>query len=308
MAFAGFPILGISKDCESMQKVQKIAVIIPAYNAESGLEKSVRSVLAQTLRDLEVWIVDDGSKDRTGVIADVLAGGDSRVHVIHQKNCGCYQARLAALKRIKTPYFGFVDADDLIEPTMYEKMLAFMECEGLDVVQCGYDINSVVEAWEGPRGIIKGKDRIVDQYVRQMLVEGNWGGAFVWNKLYRNKYDFSLFDQTDKDTTYEDMIFNLQFFLNVEGIGFLDEPLYHYIINAESSVSNFSWKTLHDFKECIRVRKIMIPKYNIATAKQLNRHWMMMNVRNAVVCALRSKWTFRERMRLAYNALKLFWQ
>lgn len=288
--------------------IAKIAIIIPAYNAESGLARSVESLVAQTFSDIEIWIVDDGSTDRTAEIADCLAKQDARIKVIHKENSGCYQARLAALRLIRTQYFGFVDADDWVEPEMYAKMLALMERESLDVVQCGYDINGRVEAWGGPRGIIKGKDEIVDQYVKHMFVEGNWGGAFVWNKLYRNKYDFTQFDPTDKDTTYEDMIFNLQFFLMVEGIGFLDEPLYHYVINAGSSVSNFSRKTLHDFRECIRVRKIMIPQYHIVNAMQLNRHWMMVNIRNAVICALRSKWPFRERMRLAYDALKLFWE
>ena len=121
----------------------QVAVIIPAYNAESGIEKSVRSVLAQTLQDIEVWIVDDGSNDKTAEIADSLVQVDKRVKVIHQENCGCYQARLAALKLIKTPYFGFVDADDLIDTTMYEKMLSIMVANNFDVVQCGYDINGV---------------------------------------------------------------------------------------------------------------------------------------------------------------------
>lgn len=283
----------------------KIAIIIPAYNAGAGLEKSVRSVLSQTLHDIEVWIVDDGSKDKTSEIADSLKQMDGRVRVIHQENCGCYQARLAALKLIKTPYFGFVDADDLIEPTMYEKMLLSMESNNLDVVQCGYDINGIKQEWRGPSESLNSRCDVLKRYVIPALVEGVLGGTFVWNKLYRNKYDFSTFDPTDKDTTFEDMIYNLQFFLRVERMGFVDETLYHYIINEGSSVKNFSTKTLHDFEECIRIRKAVIPQYGLENARSFEWRWRLTNVRNGVVMAFRSRLSLVERISLVYKAVML---
>lgn len=275
----------------------KVAIVIPAYNAEGGLEKSVRSVLAQTLREIEVWIVDDGSQDGTGKIADRLANEDARVQVLHQDNCGCYQARLNALKQVKAPYFGFVDADDTIAPEMFEKMLAFAERENLDVVQCGHDVNGRRVEWEGDSDILPSHDVIVEKYVTPLLIEGVLGGAFVWNKLYRNQYDFGKFDPTDKDTTFEDMIFNLQFFLSVRRMGFLDEPLYHYYINEGSSVRNFTAKTLKDFGECIRVRKAVIPMYGVDGSDALCRHWLWMNARNGIVTAMRSRLPLATRLK-----------
>ena len=283
----------------------QISVIIPAYNAESGLEKSVRSVLAQTYRDVEIWIVNDGSLDRTGEVANRFARQDSRVHVIHQQNCGCYQARLNALKKIKTPYFGFIDADDLIEPSMYAKMLSFMEANNFDVVQCGYDINGVKQEWLGPQEALNCRDEVINKYVSPALVAGVLGGTFVWNKLYRNKYDFSTFDPTDRDTTFEDMIYNLQFFLTVERMGFIDEPLYHYIINEGSSVRNFTEKSLHDFKECIRVRRAIIPLYDISDVERLNRHWLRTNIKNCLISALRSRLPMSIRIKNALSILKV---
>ena len=282
-----------------------VSIIIPAYNAESGLEKSVCSVLAQTYRDIEVWIVNDGSCDRTGEVANRLARQDSRVHVIHQQNGGCYQARLNALKKIKTPYFGFVDADDLIEPSMYEKMLSLMEANNFDVVQCGYDVNGVKQEWLGPQQALNCRDEVLKRYVSPALVAGLLGGTFVWNKLYRNKYDFGTFDPTDRDTTFEDMIYNLQFFLSVERMGFIDEPLYHYIITEGSSVRNYSDKTLHDFGECIRIRKAFIPQYGFENARLLEWQWRLRNVRNCVVSAFRSRQPITKRISLAYKTAKL---
>ena len=267
----------------------QVSIIIPAYNAEAGLEKSVRSVLSQTLQDIEVWIVNDGSKDSTGAIADALARHDQRVHVIHQMNCGCYQARLAALKRITTPYFGFVDADDLIEPDMYEAMVSFAKQQNLDVVRCSYDGEKDLGIWNEDDLVLDGKDSVVRQYVIPALIRGICGGTFVWNKLYRHQYDFSLFDPTDKDTTFEDMIFNLQFFTKVERMGFISRPLYHYIVTDSSSVSNYTEKTFHDFKECIRVRRNMLPHYGVQNTGRFAKEWFSLNRLNGIKAVLKSR-------------------
>ena len=113
----------------------KVAIIIPAYNAVDSLEKSVRSVMRQTLENISIWIVDDGSIDGTGELADTLAKKDARITVIHQQNQGCYMARLSALKKINADYFGFVDADDEILPTMYSTMVAIAEQNNLNAIR-----------------------------------------------------------------------------------------------------------------------------------------------------------------------------
>ena len=171
---------------------------------------------------------------------------------------------------------------------MFEKMLAVMEREGLDVVQCGHDVNGRNVEWKGVSGILPSHDEVVEKYVTPLLIEGTMGGAFIWDKLYRNQYDFEKFDPTDKDTTFDDMIFNLQFFLKVQRMGFINEPLYHYCINEGSSVRNFTAKTLKDFGECIRVRKAVIPQYAVGGSKTLSRRWLLTNARNGIVAAVRS--------------------
>lgn len=266
----------------------EVAIVIPAYNAARGLETSVRSALAQTHANVSIWIVDDGSKDDTGEIAERLSRSDSRVKVIHQENSGCYQARLVALKRIKTSYFAFLDADDVMEPTMIARMVDLAERENLDVVQCAYRIGDRTLGTWSDETILHTHAEVVERYVSPALVHGCMGGTFVWNKLYRNKFDFEAFDPTDKDTTFEDMIYNLQFFLTVDRMGFINEPLYRYIINDESSIRNFTEKTIHDFRECIRIRRKTIPRYTVAKYRVLNRYWLLLNVRSALVSAVRS--------------------
>ena len=287
--------------------MNKLSVIIPAYNAAKTIERTVRSVMASTI-PLDVWVVDDGSTDGTAALADRLAescnptiqqsNNPTILHVIHQQNSGAYQARLNALKRITTPYFGFVDADDTVEPDMFEKMVDFAERERLDVVQCGYDgardlglldLRLFDLRLSGCGVVAETRQAVYDAYVRPTLIEGVRGGTFVWNMLYRNQYDFAAFDPTDRVTNFDDMIFNLQFFLKVERMGFLNEPLYHYATTAGSAAHSFGENKLKDFREICRVRRALLPKYGVAADGAENRAWFRRNRMNCVKATMRAE-------------------
>lgn len=297
----------------------KISIIIPAYNAEKTIERTIRSVMASTI-PLDVWVVDDGSTDGTGEILDGVVGemsgsgrvelkvsvplsnSDSPLKVIHQQNSGAYQARLNALKRITTPYFGFVDADDTVEPTMFEKMLDFAERERLDVVRCSYDgeedlgltdcrIGGLADCRgenQSVNAVAETRQTVFDAYVRPALIEGKMGGTFIWNMLYRNQYDFTAFDPTDHDTNFDDMIFNLQFFLKVERMGFLNEPLYHYATTAGSAVHSFGENKLKDFREVCRVRRALLPQYGVDPDGAENRAWFKLNRMSCIKSTIRA--------------------
>jgi len=273
-----------------------VSVIIPAYNAERTVERTVRNVLGQTLRDIEVWVTDDGSTDRTGAILDGLAKEDSRVHVIHQHNCGAYQARLNALKQIKTPYFGFVDADDTIEPEMYEKMLAVMERENLDAVQCEYSTSKKVGACgSGGVRVISGKE--LTKYKFNYLVNPRVS-CFIWDKLYRNQYDFEAFESTDNVTNFDDMIFNLQFFRKINRLGFLDEKLYKYSQTEGSAVHSFGPRQKHDFKWMVdnhyRMTRELFSNREYGRCRLWLGHlqWYAINLRSSIISQVR-RWTHR---------------
>lgn len=112
----------------------KVSVIVPVYNAEKYLRSCVDSILAQTVRDIELILVDDGSTDTSPAICDEYAVEDSRVKVLHKPNGRAASARNAGLRIASGEYVAFVDADDLIVPEMYEKMLA----AEADVCLCDY--------------------------------------------------------------------------------------------------------------------------------------------------------------------------
>lgn len=114
-----------------------ITVVIPAYNAEDTIEKAVGSVLAQTEKDLEILIIDDGSTDHTASIIDDLCTKDSRIRVIHQENGGVSQARNAGIRAASGKYLMTLDDDDCIAPQMLEAMRNRMEQDRSDLVICG---------------------------------------------------------------------------------------------------------------------------------------------------------------------------
>lgn len=135
-----------------------ISVIVPIYNMESLLPRCLDSLAAQTLRDLEIICVDDGSTDGSGGIVRKYASGDSRFRLITQENSGRAEARNAGIRAAAAPYLGFADPDDYVEPDMYERLYRLAEESGADMVQCSYSPFLPAESGES-RGMAEEKLR-----------------------------------------------------------------------------------------------------------------------------------------------------
>lgn len=114
----------------------KISVIVPVYNVEKYLHRCVDSILAQTFTDFELLLVNDGSKDSSGVICDEYAAKDSRVKVFHKENGGVSSARNLGLDNAKGEWVTFVDSDDWVSNTMYEAMFDKVLSEDAEAVYC----------------------------------------------------------------------------------------------------------------------------------------------------------------------------
>ena len=116
-----------------------ISVIVPVYNVEIYLRRCVDSILSQTYSDLEIWLVDDGSTDNSGVICDEYQAMDNRIKVIHQNNQGLSGARNVAIKLFNGEYVTFVDSDDFIHPQMIEMLYKKLIENNVDIAMCGYE-------------------------------------------------------------------------------------------------------------------------------------------------------------------------
>ncbi|MCM1182617.1 MAG: glycosyltransferase [Roseburia sp.] len=116
----------------------KVSVVIPIYNVEKYVEQCIESVINQTLNDIEIICVDDGSTDASGTIADRYGQKDSRIKVIHKKNAGYGSAVNLGISMASGEYIGIVESDDFIESNMYERLCEVIENNSLDYVKCSY--------------------------------------------------------------------------------------------------------------------------------------------------------------------------
>ena len=118
----------------------KVSIIVPVYNSERYINRCVDSLIAQTLSDIEILLVDDGSSDSSSSICDEYANKDNRIKVFHQKNAGAGAARNTGLEQAQGEYIGFVDSDDYVDITMYETLYCTAEKHQADLVMSGMKI------------------------------------------------------------------------------------------------------------------------------------------------------------------------
>lgn len=155
---------------QNIQTEPLVSVVIPAYNAALYLNEAVESLFAQTYKNLQIIIVNDGSKDDTAKIADALAQRDKRVEVIHKANGGVSAARNDAFKAARGKYICFLDADDVYLPKKVEKQVAFLEAHPETVlVHCNFYVGD--ETFQKLEPIHRGK---LPAPLEQIFVYCNW--------------------------------------------------------------------------------------------------------------------------------------
>lgn len=201
-----------------------VSVIVPVYQAERFLARCVDSILAQTLADIEVILVDDGSTDASVAICDRYASADSRVKVVHQPNRGVASARNAGLEAARGEYIIHCDADDWVEPQMYQILYERASATGADLVSCDFireygdrsEVDPQLPSTITPYGMILG--------ILDVDIYGS-----VWNKLVRR--DVILKADLRFDTrlsVYEDQCFLCLLLKHLAKIEHISQPLYHY--------------------------------------------------------------------------------
>lgn len=258
----------------------KLSIAIPAYNAEKSLARTVEGILAQTFRDFEILIVNNGSADKTGEVARELAAKDPRIAVFDvYPNIQGYGARLYAWRRAKGEFITSVDADDWIEPDMYAEMLRTIDENNLDVVQC--DIFGEVRSHEGALDTFEG-EALKKEIYRKFIDIGE--GAYIWNKVYRNQYDFSQWKEGSFGS-YEDLIHNLQLFRPVRRYGYLHKGFYHYEVTDSSVTKNFNVARLAQFSNAAKAKRELAAGYGLSSDDDVLDRWIVNDLRNAFITA-----------------------
>lgn len=165
-----------------------ITVIIPVYKVEQYIRGCIESVRAQTYKNIEILLVDDGSPDGCGGICDEYARTDTRVRVIHKENGGLSDARNAGLEAAEGAYIGFVDADDRICADMYEKLMAALLQNNADIAAANFMyVDGQYEPIETRNEALPLKDEVISgkEAITRLLDDKGWYYVTAWNKLYK---------------------------------------------------------------------------------------------------------------------------
>ena len=204
----------------------KLSIIVPVYQVEAHIDECITSILDQTFRDFELILVDDGSLDRCPAICDVYAQKDSRIRVIHQKNQGLSAARNTGLQAARGDYIGFVDSDDFIEASMYEKLLDNLEREKADISVCGrYKVWGDKKIQEQKSNVYK----VMDSAQALALMNTNVLGYFdvaAWDKIYKRSCFKGI--EFPEGKLCEDWFVMYKLFFNAHRIVYDSIPLYNY--------------------------------------------------------------------------------
>lgn len=224
---------------EEMMQRPKVSIILPVYNVAPYLRQSLDSIIAQTLTDIEIICVDDGSTDESGKILDEYKEKDARIKVIHKKNAGTGAARNDGLKIATGECIGFVDPDDWILPNMYERLYNILQDKELDIVMFTPDVfNDQTQKHEG---FLYFQDSNFPKILDDKIFNKDDISPFsypmcVWNKLYRKK----LFDENNIDFAegldFEDHKVIFKSLFTAKRIYFIREKLYVYRHSRKGSI------------------------------------------------------------------------
>lgn len=211
-----------------------ISVIVPVYKTQEYLTRCVDSLLAQTYRNLEILLIDDGSPDESGAICDRFAKKDERVRVIHKENGGISDARNCGLDNFTGEYFVFVDSDDYVRADYVEylyKLICDFDCK---LAVCGYDVhfsdgNSIInKAVE--RYAVSAKECMERLFYDEFVTVGPWAKIYHRSLIGEIRYPFGkLFE--DAGTTY-------RFIMKCDRIAFGEASKYFYAMRSQSIVTS----------------------------------------------------------------------
>lgn len=211
-----------------------VSIIVPVYKAEKYIHQCIDSLLAQTYRNIEVILVDDGSPDNCGKICDEYAAKDCRVKVIHQQNGGVSVARQTGIDHATGEYSIHADPDDWVELNMIEELVAKAVADNADMVICDFYRESKsdrIHVCQNP-----GNDMSAISIIRKIL-NGQLHGS-CWNKLLRRErvVDVSFFP---KDLCIlEDTLYNIRILAKNIKLSYASNAFYHYRVDNDGSLCN----------------------------------------------------------------------
>lgn len=218
----------------------KVSIILPVYNASNSIRKMLDSILAQTLNEFEVLMIDDGSTDESGRILDEYSAKDKRFKAFHKQNEGVAMARQLGVDNAKGEYCIHADADDRMDTTMLEGLYTEAKAKDADVVIADYFVCSK----QGETVCKQQPSDLSPEHVLQDMLDNKLFGA-LWHKLVRTdlyrKYNAKFFKGINH---CEDLLIWVQLLQHPEVmVSYLPKAYYHYVVNDNSITRHFTHET-----------------------------------------------------------------
>lgn len=241
-----------------------VSIIIPVFNIEKYVSECIESIAAQTYKNIQIILVDDGSTDKSGEICDKYAALDGRIEVIHQHNKGLVVARKQGLKNAKGQYIGFVDGDDYVAPDMFERLLVEIKRSNADFVHSGYFQNS--------KEIIPFRKEIIhisEQKVKAEFLKKAIFGVeayitpSIWSKLFKAEFIKRNYSQVPNEAQYGEDLISLCICIE-EGtsILLLNEAFYYYRHREDSITNEVNGRNLENIFKCYKNLGVVLENYD----------------------------------------------
>jgi glycosyltransferase involved in cell wall biosynthesis len=233
-----------------------LGVVVPVYDVADYLPECLDSVLAQSHDRLDVVVVDDGSPDASGEIAEQYAARDPRVRVVHIDNRGLGAARNEGLRHVRGDYVGFADSDDVVPPTAYAALVGTLERSGSDLAT-----GSLVRWEHGALDEPRWMRRLHDPPVADLGILDRpelLGDVFAWNKVYRRSFWEDTGLTWPEGVRYEDQPTTTRAFLAADGIDVLTDVVYHWRIRHDGTSITQQRSSLRDLEDRVATKRMAL--------------------------------------------------
>ena len=226
---------------------KKVSVIVPVYNVEKYIDHCLDSLVNQTLQEIEIIVVNDGSTDNSQNIIEKYANNYSHmVKVFSKENGGLSDARNYGICHAEGEYIGFVDSDDFVEPNMFEIMYEKAIMTNADIIVCSF--NHIYDSGKIKHISIDNKFGAFDNDLKEMLVCAK---PYAWNKIYRRAFFINTGISYPKGQYFEDSAVTYNLIYLAKHIEFINDPLYNYRYKRKDSITGTINKKFYDiFLSC----------------------------------------------------------
>lgn len=221
----------------------KISIIVPVYNTEKFLEKCLNSLINQTLKDIEIICINDGSTDKSLQILEKFANKDKRIQIINQTNSGLSVARNIGIKKAKGEYIGFVDSDDWVDLNFFEQLYINVKKYNADIGVAGI---KRIRSYKWKYHIKLEKEEVIQDTNKKFKKCDVPEKCYVWNKIYKLSELQKLNINFEPNVYFEDRLFTAQVLINLKTLVTVPDIYYNYWTNPNSIVKTKSKKKSKD--------------------------------------------------------------